>query len=207
VLKAALYSRSVFVNCPFSSDYQPIFRAILFSVYACGFRPRSALEISDSSENRLGKIEGIIRESRFGIHDISFMEIDRSTKLPRFNMAFELGLFLAAKSFGSGPQRRKVALIFDRDGYRYRDALSDISGQDIARHSGDADKAIHEVRDWLDTCRGGSIPLPGGTYISEKYQQFRRQLPSASRKLKLNADRLTYADVCRAMESWLKDNA
>jgi hypothetical protein len=108
------YSRSVFINCPFSSDYQPIFRGILFSVYACEFRPRCAREVSDSSQNRLAKIQKIIGESKFGIHDISIMELDPKTKLPRFNMPFELGLFLAAKNFGSKQQKSKVALIFDR---------------------------------------------------------------------------------------------
>jgi hypothetical protein len=201
------YSLSVFINCPFSPDYQPIFRAILFSVYACGFRPRCAREISDSSQNRLAKIEAIIRESKFGIHDISIMELDPTTKLPRFNMPFELGLFLAAKSFGTGQQRRKVALILDSGDYRYREALSDISGQDIASHGAVAEKAIHEVRDWLDSSRGGPRSMPGGSYVSKQYERFGRDLPSASKKLKLDADKLTYADLCRAMESWLKDNA
>ncbi len=201
------YSRSVFINCPFSPDYQPIFRAILFAVFACESRPRCAREISDSSQYRLAKIEAIIRESKFGIHDISFMGLDPGTKLPRFNMPFELGLFLAAKSFGAGQQKRKVALIFDSADYRYREALSDISGQDIATHGGVAENAIHEVRDWLDTCRGGRTSLPGGAYISEQYEKFTRELPSASKKYRLDAAKLTYADLCRAMESWLKDNA
>jgi hypothetical protein len=201
------YSRSVFINCPFSPDYQPIFRAILFAVFACEFLPRCAREISDSSQNRLAKIEAIIGESKFGIHDISFMELDPATKLPRFNMPFELGLFLAAKAFGAGPQRRKVALIFDSGHYRYREALSDISGQDIATHGGDVQSAIHEVRDWLDACRGGKTSLPGGAYIGEQYKRFSQELPSASKKFKLDAAKLTYADLCRAMESWLKDNA
>lgn len=205
--KDHLYGRSVFINCPFSPDYQPIFRAILFSVYACGFRPRCAREVSDSSQNRLAKIEGIIRESKFGIHDISIMQLDRKTKLPRFNMPFELGLFLAAKSFGSNQQKRKIALILDSGDYRYRDALSDISGQDIASHGGNPEKAIHAVRDWLDTCRGGTVSLPGGAYITKRYDRFGRDLPSASKKLRLDASSITYADLCRAMESWLKDNA
>jgi len=58
-------------------------------VYTCGYRPRCALEISDSSENRLSKIESIIADSQLGIHDISFTNIDQKTKLPRFNMPFE----------------------------------------------------------------------------------------------------------------------
>lgn len=201
------YSRYVFINCPFSPDYQPIFRATLFAVYACGFRPRSALEISDSSENRLAKIVGIIRAAKFGIHDISMMEIDPRTRLPRFNMPFELGLFLAAKSFGAGRQTRKVALILDKDRYRYRDALSDISGKDIAAHGGGAEKAIHEVRDWLDSSRTYANSLPGGAYIARRYQMFDRDLPSASKRQKLDPTALTYADLCRAMESWLKENA
>jgi len=32
------------------------------------------LEINDSSQNRLAKIVAIIRQSKFGIHDISMME-------------------------------------------------------------------------------------------------------------------------------------
>lgn len=148
----------------------------------------------------------MIRESRFGIHDISFMELDPTTKLPRFNMPFELGLFLAAKSFGAAQQRRKVALILDSGDYRYREALSDVSGQDIATHGGSSAKAIHEVRDWLDTCRREKTSLPGGKYTNAQYEKFTRQLPSASKKYKLDAEKLTYADLCRAMESWLKDN-
>jgi hypothetical protein len=201
----SVYARSVFINCPFSQEYQHIFRSILFTIYECGYRPRCALEVADSSENRLAKIEGIIRQSKFGIHDISFMALDKCTELPRFNMPFELGMFLAAKSFGSGQQKRKIALILDRIGYRYRSALSDISGQDIAFHCNVEKKAIRQIRDWLNSC--GSDSLPGGEYISERFVTFSSQLPAASIKIKLNADQLTYADICRAIESWLKDNA
>ena len=170
--KPDLYARSVFINCPFSSDYQPIFRAILFAVYACSYRPRCALEVSDSSENRLDKIEDIIRESKFGIHDISFMNVDAATKLPRFNMPFELGLFLAAKKFGTGRQKRKIALILDQSGYRYRSALSDISGQDISFHEADPLRAIRDVRDWLDSYQGGAYSLPGGEHIAASTKNF-----------------------------------
>jgi hypothetical protein len=84
--------------------------------------------------------------------------------------------------------------------------LSDISGQDIASHGGNAERAIHEVRDWLDTCRGGTTSLPGGKHVVKQYRRFCQKLPSASKKLKLDANKLTYPDICRSMESWLKDN-
>lgn len=155
-----LYSRSVFINCPFSQEYQRIFRAILFTVFYCGYRPRCALEISDSSQNRLAKIETIIQESKFGIHDISFVEIDLGTRLPRFNMPFELGMFFAAKRFGSAQQKKKIALVLDTRAFRYRASLSDISGQDIEVHGGIQRTAIRKVRDWLSTCYRGSTPRP-----------------------------------------------
>lgn len=202
-----LYARSIFINCPFSPEYQPIFRALLFTVLACSYRPRCALEISDSSENRLNKIVEIVAQCMFAIHDISFMAIDPATKLPRLNMSFELGLFVAAKSFGAGRHKQKVALILDQGGYRYRDALSDISGHDISVHDDDPKKAIRHVRNWLDTWQTGPASLPGGEYISDQYEKFCEHLPIASATLKLKADQLTYADTCRAIEAWLKNNA
>jgi hypothetical protein len=134
------------------------------------------------------------------------MDLDPITKLPRFNMPFELGLFLAAKSFVNKRDKTKVALILDTGGYRYRNALSDISGQDIASHHGNPPVAIREVRDWLDASRGGKLSLPGGTYICEQYEAFSQDLPDASERLNLNPAELTYADLCRAIESWRKDN-
>jgi hypothetical protein len=118
------------------------------------------------------------------------MTIDPATKLPRFNMSLELGLFLAAKTFGTGRQKQKVALILDHSAYRYRAALSDISGQDISFHMGDPRKAIREVRDWLDTCQGGAYSLPGGEHIGDQYQRFYEQLPTASADMRLNANQL-----------------
>jgi hypothetical protein len=202
-----LFARSIFINCPFSPEYQPIFRAILFSVYACGFRPRCALELSDSSENRLSKIEAIIRQCKFGIHDISVMGIDPQTRLARLNMAFELGMFLGAKRFGAGRQKQKIALVLDKHRYRYRAALSDISGQDIASHRGVARNAIREVRDWLNASGQTGSSLPGGAYICESFHRFSRQLPAGSRSQKLHVRELTYADLCRAIEAWLEKNA
>jgi len=177
---ASLFSSNVFINCPFSSEYQPIFQALLFATYACDFRPRCAREISDSSQIRVFTIEAIIQQCKFGIHDISFMEMDPITKLARLNMAFELGLFLAAKRFGSSQQKTKMALVLDKDRYRYQKALSDIAGQDIASHEGDAAKAIREVRNWLDSSRGPSKrSLPGADYIIQQFSKFTKQLPTA----------------------------
>ncbi|MGO9848017.1 MAG: hypothetical protein ACLPKT_15905 [Methylocella sp.] len=116
-------------------------------------------------------------------------------------------MFFAAKHFGSGRQKQKIALVLDKRGYRYRASLSDISGRDISVHKGIAKTAIRQIRDWLNTGRLARNSLPGGDHISAQYNKFSRQLPAASKKLKLNARELTYPDIVRAIEAWLKDNA
>src|SRR6516225_9571953 len=107
------YAAGVFINCPFDAQYKPLLEAITFAVLACGHRPRCALEIDDSSEVRIDKIFKIIAECKYGIHDISRTEVTTVSGLPRFNMPLELGIFLAAKRFGTGKQKQKVCLILD----------------------------------------------------------------------------------------------
>src|SRR5689334_11199778 len=127
----AVASRDVFLNTPFDPVFHPIFDAIVFAIIRSGFRPRCALEANDSSENRLTKIQSIIEQSRYGVHDLSRTESDGSPPLPRFNMPLELGLFLGAKRYGAPPQNRKRALVLDVEPYRYQRFISDIAGQDI----------------------------------------------------------------------------
>ena len=88
------FTDSVFINCPFDVEYAPIFEAIVFCILDCGFIPRCALEEADSGTFRLNKIQKIIRRSEYTIHDLSRVELSTDTRLPRFNMPFELGLDL-----------------------------------------------------------------------------------------------------------------
>jgi hypothetical protein len=123
--------------------------SFVFSVHYLGFVPRCSLEEDDAGEFRLSKIERLVEECRFGINDLSAVALDAGTGLPRFNMPLELGLFLGCKRFGSPNQSKKRILVLDREQYRYRAFISDISGQDIRVHGGDPERAIQEVRDWL----------------------------------------------------------
>lgn len=102
--------RDVFINCPFSIDYQGFFEAIVYAVVRSGFTPRCARENDDGGEVRIDKICRIIAESRYGIHDISKTEPDPGSGLPRFNMPLELGLFLGARKFGGKNTCRRRAL-------------------------------------------------------------------------------------------------
>lgn len=170
---------SVFINAPFDSRYQPLFRALVFAIYDCGYRPRCALEIQDAGETRITKIVSLIRECEQGIHDISRTELDHQTGLPRFNMPFELGVFLGAKWFGLPARRPRRCLILDRDRYRYQKFLSDIAGQDISGHGNDPEQVIRAVRNWLRNS-APHVLIPSGAVIFRRYQRFQRDLPSSA---------------------------
>jgi hypothetical protein len=198
-----LRSNRVFINCPFDAGYRPIFNAIIFTVYDVGFVARCALEEDDAADFRLSKIERIIEECKFGISDLSAVALDAGTGLPRFNMPFELGLFLGCKRFGLSNQGKKRCLILDNDSYRYRTFISDISGQDIHAHAGDSKRAIREVRDWLQgtSKRTG---LPGGGEIVEHYRRFQNDLPDICAALALEPNKLTFLDLSQTITDWLR---
>jgi len=197
------YNDNVFINCPFDPDYKPLFDAIVFAVFDCGFIARCALEEEDASQIRIEKIYKIISQCRYGIHDISRTELDTNTNLPRFNMPLELGIFLGAKKFGGGKQKKKSCLILDRDPYRYREFISDISGQDIQAHNNDPRKAVTIVRNWLRRA-SGRITIPSGDIIWEHYQEFIEALPKMCQICKLNVNELIFNDYTWLVTEWLK---
>lgn len=200
------YDSNVFINCPFDSAYRPLFEAVVFAVYDCGFYPRCALEVDDSSQVRIEKITAIIKQCRLAIHDVSRTQIDRRTRLPRFNMPLELGLFLGAKAFGRGEQKRKAAIVLDTEQYRYQKYISDIAGQDIRAHGGRTADAIHAVRNFLSSHAPGNVILPGQGKIMERYGRFRAELPGACADLGLNPADLTFGDLTRFIIGWMTAN-
>jgi hypothetical protein len=196
-------NRTVFINCPFDATYRKIFDAIVFSVCALGFEPRCALDQDSVTEERLTKILNLIEWCPFSIHDLSNMKIDPGTRLPRHNMPFELGLFLGYE-FASRTQ--KSCLILDKEGYRYRKSLSDLSGRDVRAHKGLPAQAITAVRDWLVT-ESGRDDAPGGESIVQQYRRFRRQLPALCRETRRIASELTFWDYRGMVSAWLKNDA
>jgi hypothetical protein len=207
------YATSVFVNCPFEppsapASYNPLFRALIFTVEFCGFSARCALEVDDAGETRAEKIVRLIRECRLGIHDISRTEstVVDGEPLPRFNMPYEFGLFVGFKHAGRPDQRRKVVLVLDREPYRYRKFLSDIAGQDIKSHGGDPERLVAVVRAWLRAQAPWNVP--GERLLTAKFRQFRDDLPALSAAADLTeADLETYADFHQLVTDWLRANA
>jgi hypothetical protein len=199
------YDDSVFINCPFDSTYQKLFRAIVFAVADCGFFPRCVLEYPDSAEPRIEKLFRIISECRYGVHDISATDLDAKNNLPRFNMPLELGIFLGARKFGSSGQEIKSCIILDLERYRYQIFCSDIAGQDPRAHQGEPRQAIRCIRDWLQAERP-DIRMPGGDKMFERYEQFQDDLPWLCETWELETDLLTFHDLIAVVDEWLELN-
>ena len=138
------YADRVFINCPFDKAYSPTLDLVTFCIIACGFSPISAKGELDSGEPRFIKLMRLIKSCRYGIHDISRIELGKQ-RLPRFNMPLEPGLDLGCRYSGSRKFAAKKTLILDREQYRYRKFISDLSGLDIAEHRNAPDKAMVNV--------------------------------------------------------------
>ena len=191
----------VFINCPFDDGYSEIFRALIFALRACGFRPRTALEVDDGGQARIEKLIAIIRECRYGIHDISRTQLDRKTRLPRFNMPFKLGIFLGAKRFGNLAQKEKRLLILDEEKYRYQKFISDLAGMDIHSHANSSKQAISEMRDWLANVSRRQLEF--GDKLNRLHSKFQKELPAAAKELGLKVNKISYADYDRLVSGWL----
>lgn len=200
------YEKGVFINVPFDRKYKRLFDALVFAVYDCGFIARCSMEEGDSSNVRVQTIGRIIRECRFGIHDLSRTTLDSKHRLPRFNMPLELGIFLGAKRYGDAAQRRKSCLVLERDPYRYQVFCSDIGGQDISPHGNKVENVISGVRDWLRTVGKSPAQIPGGHRIVEHYLAFRRDLPGLCGTRGLDLRDITFLDYRALVAGWLKEN-
>lgn len=193
----------VFINCPFSTDYTENFWAITYAILRSGLKPRCAREADNAGVNRYTKICDIIRECRYGIHDISYTEAYGDPPLPRFNMPFELGLFLGAHQFGGRKQTGKMTLVLDIQPFRFQKFLSDIAGQDICTYDGRPLSLIEQVATWLRI----ALPdgnAPGGRAMATEYEEFRALLPVLCASRQLQPDEITFHDFQRLVAAWIE---
>ncbi|HLV01309.1 MAG TPA: hypothetical protein VKZ59_08585 [Acidobacteriota bacterium] len=191
------FEKNVFINCPFDEDFLPLLRAAVFTLLACGFTPRLALEEQDSGRPRLDKIRELIQQSCWSLHDLSRLE-DPS---PRYNMPFELGLDLGCRLYGSGELSRKRCLILEKERYRYQKALSDISGNDIAAHHNHPDQLVRIVRNWLKSSTGRK--LPGARLLWQSLNQFYSDFEAILTQEGEELDDVSIPDFIDYVQTWL----
>jgi hypothetical protein len=134
------------------------------------FAPRLANERVDSGENRLDKIVEMIRGSRYSIHDLSRYRSDGAGEFFRMNMPFEFGVDMGFRRSGESRFANKKFLIFEREQYDLKRALSDVAGQDVEHHNDDYEVITRKVRDFFSAEAG--IDAPGASRMVKEYATF-----------------------------------
>jgi hypothetical protein len=195
------YERNVFINCPFDDDYNKIFNAILFVTHRCGFILRCSKEFDDSNEIRIKKIVDLIGQSKYSIHDLSRVTLDTSAGLPRFNMPLELGICMGALEYGTKRQKDNKYLVIESERFRFKQFISDISGQDIENHEDKVDDAIRIVRDWLSQKTNESIP--SASIVITEFKKFNSDLPELCEENRWLPNELTFGEYSALVTSWL----
>ena len=204
-MRKSKYSDQVFVNCPFDDKYFGLFFSIVFTVLDCGFIPRCSKEVDDATQFRLRSIVDLIGKCKYGIHDLSRVQLDKRYKLPRFNMPFELGIFYGAKSFGPDNQMKKNCVVLERYPYRYQKYISDISGIDVKNHNNSMEKCVEAIRNWLTTA-SRRITIPEFEIIYSRYLEFRRDFDKACKSRSVNFQKMPFVEFTRNISDWLKIN-
>ena len=193
------YDVNVFINCPFDSKYSKLFNCIVFTIHSLGLGPRCSLETT-KGESRIHKLFRIIAESKYGIHDISRTELDKTHKLPRFNMPFELGLDLGCKELNP-LYKDKEHLILDIETYRYQKFISDLAGYDPQPHKNNKQEVIQIVSDWLRTDLN-KPELPNGKQIYDDYKNFEIDFAVAKKSL---PKKPSFPDFSHTIAKWLNE--
>jgi hypothetical protein len=168
------YEKSVFINCPFDSDYGDIEAYIIFTILFLGFEPVIASSVNDSGEVRMSKIQNMIGQCQYSIHDISRLKASKAGEFYRLNMPLELGIDMGARRFNE-KMKDKSFLVLVAEKFDYQAAASDLAGYDPVNHNDNAEKACKCVRDWLVN-QTGIRKAPGATDITGKYLEFSEAL-------------------------------
>ena len=119
-------------------------------------------------------------------------------------MPYELGLFFGAKYYGTGDQKKKQTLVFEKIQFSYQRFISDLNGIDTKAHRNNPNEAIVQVRDWLKT-NSKRAAIPGSTLISKEYRQFLKELPIIIKRMNLNSMNLQMVDYTIIVEEFIAE--
>lgn len=197
------FNSNIFINCPFDNDYFPILRSILFCITYLGYSSKIS-ETSDSGANRLNGIKKLITDSKFSIHDISRVELNRKN-LPRFNMPLECGIDFGAKLIGEEKLKSKIFLILEKEKFRYQEFMSDIAGNDIRAHSNDPEQVIKHIRDWLKLNSKKKLVFANKIWL--EYNEFLFDYIEYAKQNNFDPHdiySITFSDLIELIKEWLK---
>ncbi len=166
-------SRSVFINCPFDPEFEVLFHAIVFSVVAQGFEPRSALESEGHASSRIERIVRTISDCAYSIHDLSRYRGEGVDNFARFNMPLELGIAIGIGAAGNSPH--SWVILFEGR-YEYQKFLSDLAGMDPFRHESTPQSVVSAVSAWLRLQSDSAETGPSARAVLDAFPLFRERL-------------------------------
>ena len=176
---SAAYEKSVFINCPFDDNFQPLFHAIVLTVAARGFTPRCARETEGQADPRIVRIARGLMESKYSIHDLSRYQGQGADNLGRFNMPLELGIAIGMRYLKEGTLawHNWVALVPEK--FVHQKFISDLAGFDPPDHDQQPPTVIRKVAAWLSMQPDFTPPTPTAKTILEAYPSFCDRLAAA----------------------------
>jgi hypothetical protein len=200
------FNSSVFINCPFDERYRILLKPLLFTIQFCHLIPRIASERLDSSEVRIEKIQAIIEECKYSIHDLSRIRSSAPGEYYRLNIGFEIGVDLGCKLYHPDPKyKAKQLLILEAEKFSYQKAISDLSGSDVRCHHENPELLIEEVRAWLASLL--EWELPGPNTIWYEYNAFNMDLFTefkANGFTEKQIEQLNMPEFLRYLQEWIE---
>lgn len=160
--------RHVFCNFPFDAPYEPLYLALISAMVCTGQLPRTVLEIPAGAD-RLSRVLDLLNSCRYSLHDLSRVQLSSTAfRVPRFNMAFELGLAVAiAKHVSRSHQFR----LLEERPYRLQHSLSDMNGYDPHIHNGTPSGMYEAICDAFSEAR--PFPIRSVTGFRKVYRALR----------------------------------
>lgn len=164
------FDKSVFIKCPVDNDFAPLLEVIIFCVVYAGLNPRFATERLESGESRLDKIIELISSCVLSVHDLGRCKAEKAGEIFRMNMPFELGIDLGIRRSSDKRTDQKKFIIFEKEQYDLKRALSDLAGSDVEFHQNDIQLVIKKLRNFLTVEAG--CALPGRAKLQAEYCTF-----------------------------------
>ncbi len=184
---------SVFLNIPYDAAFERLYIAYIVGITAFRLIPRATLEIPDSTR-RLDRIQYLLHACRYSVHDLSRVEVSRDgSRLPRFNMPFELGLAVSWSTIHPG---RHSWFVCDSQPHRVLRSTSDLAGTDVNIHNG----TVYGVMRELCNVFLREAVRPDVADLMKQYRRLRSAIPQIQQRAGSRTlyEPRAFADICYA---------
>ncbi|WP_179016876.1 hypothetical protein [Winogradskyella forsetii] len=121
-------------------------------------------------------------------------------------MPFELGIDVGCKTY---LRKNKKYMILEKEPYRFKEVMSDISGQDIFSHNNEPYELVKVIRNWYKTI----FPrrdTNSSKVIWDAYNEFNFDFKEQMESEDLNPENIwaiPFNELIEIMQTWIKNYA